>query len=239
MKSTRPSTVCQLDRVGGFGHFLGLGQELEDALGGGGRLLEDVGDVGDLRDRLGEGAHVLDEGLDIADGDRPSDRQVAAQDADGHVAQVADEVHDRHHQAGQELRFPGRAVERVVELVELFDALCLAVEGLHHDVAAVHFLDVAVDVAQVILLLLEVLLRLADDQADDDQRERDDHQRHQGHLPADGEHHDQHADHGRHRGDDLRQALVEGLADRVHIVGDAREHLAVVGAVEVPAAACG
>ena len=70
---------------------------------------------------------------------------------------------------GQELRFPGRVVQRVVDLVELLDALCLAVEGFHHHVPAVHFFDVPVDVAQVILLLLEVLLRLADDQADDHQ----------------------------------------------------------------------
>ena len=36
------------------------------------------------------------------------DRQVTAQDTDGHIAQVADKVHDREQQAGQELRFPGR-----------------------------------------------------------------------------------------------------------------------------------
>ena len=64
-------------------------------------------------------AHVLDEGLDVADGDGVLDGQVAAQDADRHIAQVADEGHDRHHHAGQELRFPGRAVERVVVAVEL------------------------------------------------------------------------------------------------------------------------
>ena len=48
----------------------------------------------------------------------------------------------------------------LLESIELLDALLLAVEGLHHDVPAVHLLDVAVDVAEVVLLLLEVLLRL-------------------------------------------------------------------------------
>ena len=42
----------------------------------------------------------------------------------------------------------------------------LAVEGFHHDVAAVHLLDVAVDMTQIILLLLEVLLRVLDDHHD-------------------------------------------------------------------------
>ena len=107
----------------GLGDLLRFVQELEHPLGRGRGLLQDVGDVGELGDRLGERAHILDEGLDIADGDGFLDRQVAAQDADDHIAQVADEVHDRHHQAGQELRFPGRVVQGVVELVELLDAL--------------------------------------------------------------------------------------------------------------------
>ncbi len=55
----------------------------------------------------------------------PLHGQVAAQDADGDIAQVADEVHDRDHQAGQELRFPGRVVQGVVDLVELLNALAL------------------------------------------------------------------------------------------------------------------
>ena len=62
---------------------------------------------------------------------------------------------------------------------------------------------------------------------------RQDDQCHQRHHPADGEHHHQHADHGGHRGDDLRQSLVQGLADRIHIIGDARKHLTLVGAVKV------
>ncbi len=56
---------------------------------------------------------------------------------------------------------------------------------------------------------------------------------HQGHQPADGEHHHQHAQDRGHRSDDLGQALVEGLADGVHIIGYARKHLALVGAVKV------
>ena len=40
-------------------------------------------------------------------------------------------------------------------------------------------------------------------------------------------------DDGGNRGDDLGQALVERLADSIHIIGDAREHLALVGAVKV------
>ncbi len=99
-----------------IGRFLGFSQELEHTLGRGHGLLEDVGDIGDLGDRLGEGAHVLDESLDIADGDRALDGQVSAQDTDGHIAQVADKVHDREHHARKELGFPGRVVQHVIDL---------------------------------------------------------------------------------------------------------------------------
>src|SRR5271157_4622190 len=225
--------LIQLDRGRRVRCFFRFGQEFEDTLGRGGGLLEDVGNVRDLRDRLRKRTNILDKGLDVTDADDLLDRQVAAQDADGYVAQVADEVHDRKHDAGQELGSPGRTEERGVDLVELSDALGFAVERLHDHMPAVHFLDMSVQVAQVILLLLEVFLGLVDHQADDPEGDRHDDQRHHGHLPADREHHDQHADHGGDRGDDLGQTLVEGLAHGIHVVGDPGEDFAVVGAVEV------
>ena len=91
--------VGQLDRVSGVGHFLGFGQELEHTLGRRGGLLEHVGNVGKLRDRLREGTHILNKRLDVAHGDGVAEGQPTAQDADRHVSQVADKAHDRHHHA--------------------------------------------------------------------------------------------------------------------------------------------
>jgi hypothetical protein len=99
--------------------------------------------------------------------------------------------------------------------------------------AAEHLLHVAVDVAQVVLLLAEEALRLAHDHHDQQRRDRHDRQGDEGHLPRDGEHHGQDAHHRHQRGDDLRQALVEGLVDGVHVVGEQGEHLAVGRAVEI------
>ncbi len=150
--------LLQFDRLGGFHDLLRLRQELEDALRRRRRLLQHVGDVGKLRDRLCERADVLDECLDVAHGDGVACGQPPTDDGDGDVAQVADKRHQRHHQPRQELRFPGRFVERDVGFVEPGDTLGLAVERLHHDVPAIHLLDVAVDVAQVVLLLFEIHL---------------------------------------------------------------------------------
>ena len=47
------------------------------------------------------------------------------------------------------------------------------------------------------------------------------------------EHHDQHADDGQDRRDELGQALLERLADVVDVVGDAAQDVAARVAVEV------
>jgi hypothetical protein len=59
------------DRVGDVGLFLGLVEELEDALGARHRGLQDVHDRGRLRDRHRELTGVLDERLDVAERSRP------------------------------------------------------------------------------------------------------------------------------------------------------------------------
>ena len=49
----------------GVGNFLRFSQEFEHALSRSHRLLKNIGDLGDLRDGLGERADILDKGLDI------------------------------------------------------------------------------------------------------------------------------------------------------------------------------
>ena len=92
--------------------------------------------------------------------------------------------------------------------------------------AGVDLLHLTVHNAQGSLLGLEVFLAEPDHQHHQDQRDGQDEQCDQGHFGADGQHHDQHADHGGNAGDELGHALVQALAQGVHIVGDAGEHLA-------------
>ena len=92
--------------------------------------------------------------------------------------------------------------------------------------AGVDFFHLTVYDAQNGLLCLEVFLAELDHDEHQHQRDRQDQQGDQGHLRADGQHHDQHTDHGGHTGDELGDALVQALAQRVHIVGDAGQHLA-------------
>ena len=214
--------------AGGVGQLvlLGLVQKFKDALGGGGHALQHVGHLRQLLDGLGEVLDVLDECLNIADGDGARCGKNAADDGDGHIAQVAHKVHDGLHQAGQKLRFPRGFVQLIVRVVEVVQHGGLAVERLDDVVAGVDLLDLTVDNAQCRLLRLEILLAELDDHQNQRQRDRQDQQGNQRHFRADGQHHDEHADHRRNAGDQLGHALVQALAQRIHVVCDTGQHLA-------------
>lgn len=57
--------------------------------------------------------------------------------------------------------------------------------------------------------------------------------RRERHDPVCDEHHDDAADEHDHRRDEGRDRLVESLADHIHVVGDAREHVADGVGIEV------
>ena len=217
--------VCPAGRVGQLILF-GLVQELEHALGSGGHALQHVGHLCQLLDGLGEIADILDKSLDIADGDDAVGGKDAANDGNSHIAQIAHKVHNGLHQAGEELALPGGFKQLVVGGVEVLQHGSLPVEGLDDVVAGVDLLHLTVHNAQGGLLGLEVFLAEPDHQHHQYQRDGQDEQCDQGHFGADGQHHDQHADHGGNAGDELGHALVQALAQGVHIVGDAGEHLA-------------
>ena len=188
--------------------------------------MQHVGHLRQLLDGLGEVLDVLDERLNIADGDGARCGKNAADDGDGHIAQVAHKVHDGLHQAGQKLRFPRGFVQLIVRGVEVVQHGGLAVERLDDVVAGVDLLDLTVDNAQCRLLRLEILLAELDDHQHQRQRNRQDQQGDQRHFRADGQHHDEHADHRRNAGDQLGHALVQALAQRIHVVCNAGQHLA-------------
>ena len=153
------------DAVGGRGGQLGLllggVEELEDALGRGGHELQDVGHLRELGYGLREVLDVLDERLDVAHGDDAAHGEEAAQHRHRHVAGVAHEVHDRHHEAGEELRLPASLVEALVVPAKALDGASLLAERPHHRLAGERLLHLAVDGAKHGLLLAEVPLRAA------------------------------------------------------------------------------
>ena len=186
-----------------------------------------------LGDGLRETAQILDERLNAADGHAAACRHRCAQNAHHNVAEIAHKAHDRLHQAGEELRLPARVIELFVFALEFLHGARFAVKCLHDDVPAVHFLHVAVHRAEVFLLADEIFLRGFHNASDKQQRNRDDAQCDKRQLPADGKHHNKHADDGAHRRDKLRDTLVKTLAERINIVRDAGKHVTLTRFVKI------
>ena len=201
-------------------------KELENALGCGRHLLQHVRDLRKLGDRLREVPDVLDERLDVADRDDAANLEIRAEHRDDHVPEIRDEVHDRHHEPRDELGFPCRGIEHVVGAIEFLDLLALTVEGAHDLMARERLLDPSVDIAEAVLLGLEVLLRTFHELRDEQPRYGNDKHRHERHGNVDGQHHRKHAHDRDRRRDKLRQTLVEALSKRVDVVGDARKDVA-------------
>ena len=120
-------------------------EELEGALGRRDARLQHVRHAGDLSDRLGELARVLDERGRVAEGQLTRGDAQAADDGDQHVGQVGDEVHRRHDDARNELRAERGLVQRVVTLVELLEHDPVAAEGAHQVETRERLLDVPVE----------------------------------------------------------------------------------------------
>ena len=121
----------------------------------------------------------------------------------------------------------------IVEPVELLNGNFLMAKDLDDLLAVHHFLNVAIDLAQLLLLLDEVFAGVAGQvlrrqQHDADHREG---QHRQGDTQI--EHRGQHADEGHNRVDELRQALADHLAQRVNVVRVDRHNVAVGVGVKV------
>ena len=135
--------------------------------------------------------------------------------------------------AADELRSVARLVQLVVLLGEALDRLFLAAEELHDGVPAMHLLDVAVERPGRCPLGDELLLRTARDHDRHRDGQRDGQQRDHGEDRADREHHDQDADDGQQRRDELGQALLERLPDVVDVVGHPAQQVAAGVRVEI------
>ena len=161
------------------------------------------------------------------------DSQRTAEDGAEHVGQVAQLAVDGHCYQRIGVCLVGAVEQLIVEPVELLNGNFLMAKDLDDLLAVHHFLNVTVDLAQLLLLLDEVFAGVAGQvlrrqQHDADHRES---QHRQG--DAQIEHRGQHADEGHNRVDELRQALADHLAQRVNVVRVDRHNVAVGVGVKV------
>ena len=156
-----------------------------------------------------------------------------SQCADG-VADVAQLGVDRHHDVGEGIGLLGAFLQLVVQLTEAGKGLLLVGEYLDHLLALHHLLDVAVHLAQIPLLLDEVLGGAFCDLLGAEQHQRHHEHGNDGQLPAEHAHTEEHGYDGDDAGHQLRDALAEHLAQGIHIVGVHGHDIAMGMGVKIP-----
>ena len=125
---------------------------LEHPLRTGHRRQQEVALLGELIDR-GRGLPHKDQvACKAAHVGQPLQRHDAAQHRHNRVVDVGDGDHRRHHRRRIGLRAGASLAQRLVFLVEGFEVCRLVVKNLDHLLPGHHLLDVAVQVAQALLL---------------------------------------------------------------------------------------
>ena len=181
-------------RVFRIGRFFRFFKKFEDTLCRSCRALQNVHHLRGLCNRLVEGTDILDECLNVTDCQSVMNGQVTAEHTASDVADVSDQVCDRLHQSAHELCFPAGFIQLFIQIIEFTDRTLFAAESFHDDVTAVHFLDMAVHIAERLLLGFEVRLAVLYHEGSRNTGEGNDNQCHDRQLPGNPQHHVQHAD---------------------------------------------
>ena len=174
-----------------------------------------------------EATQKANEAADAADGQRTADHSAE------HVAQVAQLAVDGHRRQRVGVGLVGAVEQLIVEFVELLDGGILVAENLDDLLAVHHFLDVAVDLAQLLLLLEEVLAGVAGEILGGQHHSADHDQGQYAQRHAEVKHGQKYADYRNDRIDQLGQALADELAQGINIVGVDRHDVAVGVAVKI------
>ena len=137
--------------------------------------------LGNLGNRLVEASCQLQEGGKTAQGQAadPADGQQRSYNGGQHIIDISNISHYRHQHVGIDVRVAGTVKELVVQLLEFCLGFFLMAEDLYHLLAVHHFLNVAVDFTQILLLRHKVPAGLAADFLDDichDEYHGNDHQ---------------------------------------------------------------
>jgi hypothetical protein len=225
--------ILQAESVRPVRRLRGFVQNLEDPLGAGDGGLEVVVDVGDFHKRPCELARVQQETGDQTDvTDAAVHEQDAAQYRNGQIAEIVDDIHQRHQIARPGQGADGHLAEGVVLLPEFLFHLRFASEGLDDGKAGDAFLHLAVQDAQVFLLGGEEPARMPGDDRGQKINENHAGQGDQRQQRAQAQHHDKDAEDGKAVGQQQRQRIGDGRADVVDVIGQPAHQFAVLAAVE-------
>jgi hypothetical protein len=215
--------VGQRHGVGRIDH-VGLGVEhREDLLHGRHRRLEGVVELRELLHRVEEAAQVGGEGDEHADLQRRLRNQVAAVPEHDDHAERREELDEREVEAALHDRLHVHVTVLGVARAQLFVVRRFAAEGEQHTRAGNGFLQVGVDVGDLVAEQRVGARGVrAKDQRRGDQR-GEDRQRRRGEARVQREQDDHGADEREAVGDERRDAVGDELVERVDVVRQARD----------------
>ena len=210
----------------GFGLFI---QHRKDAGRAGHRHHNAVGLLADLADRLGCVFVQRQKRDQRADGQPavPAKREHRAHRRAEHIADVAKVAVDRHRDVRKGVGFVGAFAQPVVQRAELLDRLILVAEHLDDLLPVHHLFNVTVHRAKVGLLPGKIPPRPRGDLQRGRHHHPDHYDRNQAQRHIQHKHTDQRRRQRDGRIQQLRHALAEELAQRVHVVGIDRHDVAV------------
>ena len=213
-------------------HLRCLVHGLKDPLGAGQGGQEEVALLGELVDGQGRLAHEHQIAGKAAHIGEALHGHIATQGGHDGVVDIGDAHHRRDHGGGIGLGAGARLAQGLVLLPEAAQVLLLVVEHLHHLLSGHHLLNIAVQVAQVGLLLLIVGLAPLSAVPDIEEHGHIAHGHHQRQLPVEDKEHGEGAHHLDKALDHHGKAVVEGIGDGVHIVGEIAHDIAVAVGVK-------
>ena len=188
-----------------------------------GQLVHGHGTLADIDQIGGETGNV---------GEAGEDEEPSHAGGDG-VVEVAEAYHRGDHYPRIAHRPGARPAQGLILFAEGLVVRRLVVEDLLHLLPRHHLLHKAVEVRQARLLLVEILLAAAAAIEDKEEHQNQEKEDDEGQL---GVQHQQHGDGARHHNealDEKGEAVVQGLADGVHVIGEVTHQFPVGVAVKV------
>ena len=214
-------------------HFLRF-QKFKHALPGSCGGLKRLYRLCDLGQRLCKITDIHHKCHNNAKTDSSVQRHCSANNTHRHIAQVTDKSHDGHHKSRQTLGLKTAFAQISVHPVKDFLGFLLTVISFYHCMPGIDFLDVPVDLTKVLLLSGKVFLAPAHNGEHYHKSQKTGGHCGQSHPSVRDEHHAQTPEKENKGGNQISDAVIQRLADGIHIIGHAGQYIAGGGTIIKP-----
>ena len=181
----------------------------------------------------GKQSDIKDEGNNRSESNGIVHSQRSAHDANGNIADIADNHHQRLHYTGNKLRFPVGIIDIPVQLLKVIHNLVACPGNADNLVTGVHFLHITIERTDMLLFGHKVTLGAPHQDHQDKHSHKGNSNHTQCQSPLRHKHHDQAAHKLCHRADNTGKALRKTLLQHLDIVGHTAQNIALCCGIKV------